>query len=128
MQRSNILAPLLACGTAPHEPEWMSLGTNPEGTNERFVDVSSIRITGNIRSAWIKTVHAPHSHTLGDIPVSDQTLQRAVLGFPRFNRWGGLVRELRVIRLRLSANEHGPSHVVFRGRNVLHRHSAVAFG
>jgi hypothetical protein len=50
----------LACGTV-QASEWVSIGKSNDGTQEVFVDVSSIRITGGIRRAWTKTVYAPRT-------------------------------------------------------------------
>jgi hypothetical protein len=86
-KQSNILAPLLACGTAPHAPEWQQLGTSPELTKERFVDVSSVRIAASIRSAWIKTVYAKQTHTLTDILFGCDDLKSALCKSALFNKW-----------------------------------------
>ena len=48
----------LACGTA-QASDWKSTGTNAKEDFETFVDVSSIRVTGDIRLAWIKFVYEP---------------------------------------------------------------------
>jgi hypothetical protein len=53
------MALLLACGAA-QATEWVSLG-KPDNNQEIFVDVSSIRLGGAIRRAWIKGVYAPHT-------------------------------------------------------------------
>jgi hypothetical protein len=58
MQRTIILALLLACGTALAS-EWVPVAKNSQ--LEVFVDVSSIRIAGEIRRAWLKMVMQPHS-------------------------------------------------------------------
>ena len=51
---------LLTCGMA-QASEWVSLGTSDNGQFETFIDVSSIRVEGSIRRAWVKAVFAPHT-------------------------------------------------------------------
>ena len=60
MQKTILLALLLACGTA-QASEWVSLGKNGQGA-EALVDVSSIRIAGNIRRVWTKVIFTTHTH------------------------------------------------------------------
>jgi hypothetical protein len=60
VKRTVLLALLLACGAA-QAANWVSLGKSEDGTVEPFVDVSSIRIAGSIRRAWIKHVFIPHT-------------------------------------------------------------------
>lgn len=63
--RSRILVTLLlACGTA-QASNWVSLGKSDDGTIEPLVDVSSVRVAGSIRRAWIKHVFKTHT-TRGD--------------------------------------------------------------
>jgi hypothetical protein len=50
----------LITGTA-QASDWVSVGKSDDGKQEIFVDVSSIRIAGDTRRAWIKTVFAPHT-------------------------------------------------------------------
>jgi hypothetical protein len=57
-RRMILLTLLLACGTA-HAEEWVSLGKHEGMVEEVFVDVSSIRVVGEIRRAWIKGVYVP---------------------------------------------------------------------
>jgi hypothetical protein len=59
-RRRLLVTLLLACGTA-QASEWVSIGTAQGGALEVFVDNSSIRVTGSIRRAWIKTVYAHHT-------------------------------------------------------------------
>ena len=58
----TMAALLLTCGTA-QASDWVSLGKNNAGTFEQFIDVSSIRIEGNIRRAWVKSVFKAHTKT-----------------------------------------------------------------
>ena len=58
MQKTIMLALLLACGTA-QAAEWVPVAKNSQ--LEVFVDVSSIRIAGEIRRVWLKMVVQPHS-------------------------------------------------------------------
>jgi hypothetical protein len=51
---------LLASGTT-WAAGWVSLGKVENGNKETFVDVSSIRIDGKIRSSTSKVVLAPHT-------------------------------------------------------------------
>jgi hypothetical protein len=51
---------LVACSTA-QASEWVPVAESTDGTEEVFVDVSSIRIDGNIRHAWEKLVPAHHT-------------------------------------------------------------------
>jgi len=48
---------LLACGTA-QASDWVSLGKTDNGKVEVLVDLSSIRVAGQIRRAWVKQIHA----------------------------------------------------------------------
>jgi hypothetical protein len=61
MPKKIILALLLACGTA-QAAEWVSINTSDNGKTENFVDLSSIRIPGQVRWVWIKAVYAPHTY------------------------------------------------------------------
>jgi hypothetical protein len=67
MRSRFLLTLLLACGTA-QASEWVSVATGHQGKQELLVDVSSIRIAGEIRRAWVKTVYALHSRNLSDNP------------------------------------------------------------
>jgi hypothetical protein len=58
--RTKIFLALLIVGGTAHASEWVSLGKTDDGT-EAFVDVSSIRVTGAIRRAWMKTVMPPQT-------------------------------------------------------------------
>jgi hypothetical protein len=57
---ATIVLIALACGTT-QASEWVSVGKTEDAAPEVFVDVSSIRITGVIRRAWVKHVFQPHS-------------------------------------------------------------------
>lgn len=59
MKSRFLVVVLLAYGTA-QASEWVSLGKSDSGS-QHFLDVSSIRVAGPIRRAWIKTVLAPQS-------------------------------------------------------------------
>jgi hypothetical protein len=56
-----LLTLLLACGTA-QASDWVSLGKTDDGKEEGVVDVSSIRVAGAIRWAWVKFLYAPRTH------------------------------------------------------------------
>ena len=60
MKRTILLALLLTCGAA-WASEWVSVGQPGDKTSENFVDVSSIRRSGDIARAWIKLVLLPHT-------------------------------------------------------------------
>jgi hypothetical protein len=63
MNRSTfavLLALLLACGRA-QASEWVSIGKSDAVNAEFFIDVSSIRVSGNTRRAWSKSVVTPHT-------------------------------------------------------------------
>ena len=60
MHRLILFSLLLACGAA-RASDWGSLGKSGDGKAESLVDVASIRITGQIRLAWIKAVFSPHT-------------------------------------------------------------------
>ena len=60
MQKTIMMALLLACGAA-QAADWVTLGKSADGQKEAFVDVSSIRVNGNIRRAWNKLVMAAHT-------------------------------------------------------------------
>lgn len=51
---------LLVCGTA-QAADWVSVANSVDGKQEFFVDVSSIRVAGDIRRAWFKTTFLPHT-------------------------------------------------------------------
>lgn len=52
--------------TTPETSTWMPLGTDADGENEFSVAVSSIKVNGAIRRAWVKRVSAPKA---GDAAV-----------------------------------------------------------
>ena len=63
--RAGMLALVIVCSTA-QASNWFSLGKNDAGTVETFIDVSSLRIAGNIRRAWFKAVYKTHSEKGAD--------------------------------------------------------------
>jgi len=56
---------LLPCGAA-QASNWVSLGKPDSGIFEDFIDVSSIRIEGNVRRAWFKKVYKAHTEKAPD--------------------------------------------------------------
>jgi hypothetical protein len=60
MRKIAELVLLLACGSA-QAADWVSLTKSADGLSEHFVDISSIRIAGAVRSVWTKQVFAPHT-------------------------------------------------------------------
>jgi hypothetical protein len=52
--RTRILLALLIVGGTAQASEWVSLGKSDDGTREAFVDVSDIRVLGDMRRAWVK--------------------------------------------------------------------------
>ncbi len=48
----------LALGVGPAS-EWVSIAKFKD--SERFIDLASIRIAGDVRRGWLKTVLAPHT-------------------------------------------------------------------
>jgi hypothetical protein len=59
MRKTTWLALLLLCGTA-QASVWVSIGKTSDGTAEGFVEVSSIKIAGDIRLAWFKYAYINH--------------------------------------------------------------------
>jgi len=57
MKARILVSLMVACGTA-QASDWVSLGKTSDGKQEHLVDVSSIRVAGNIRRAWIKVIYA----------------------------------------------------------------------
>ncbi len=55
-----LVALVLACGTA-QASKWVFVVEAANGKGQVFIDTQSIRIDGNIRRAWFKSVYAPHS-------------------------------------------------------------------
>jgi hypothetical protein len=59
--RGRILVTLLlACGMA-QASDWVPIGKTDDGKTEILVDVSSIRVAGSIRRAWVKHVFMFHT-------------------------------------------------------------------
>jgi hypothetical protein len=52
---------LLILGAPVHASEWVSLGMADSGKIEFLIDTSSIRVSTDIRRAWIKKQFAPHT-------------------------------------------------------------------
>jgi hypothetical protein len=61
MRKAIITGLLLTCGMALAAPQWTAVGMATNEKVKAFVDLGSIRIDGNIRSALFKYVYAPHS-------------------------------------------------------------------
>ena len=61
MRKTIITALLLTCCTAQAAPQWVSVGKTNNGKLEAFVDLGSVRVSGDIRRAWFKYVYAPRS-------------------------------------------------------------------
>jgi hypothetical protein len=59
MHKTTMLVLLLTCGTA-QASDWVAVGKSIDGI-EILIDVSSIRITGDIRRGWFKYVPARHT-------------------------------------------------------------------
>ncbi len=74
--KSILLVMLLACGTA-QASEWVSLGKTLDGKTEILVDVSSVKVAGQIRRAWSKMVVAPHTQMLEQKWVSSVLILKA---------------------------------------------------
>jgi hypothetical protein len=60
MKQTILLALLLVCGAA-QSADWVSLGKNDSGKAEVFVDVTTIKVTGPMRLAWVKAAAAHHT-------------------------------------------------------------------
>jgi hypothetical protein len=60
MRSRFLITLLLVCGTA-HASDWVSIGKTDDGKTEILVDVSSIRVAGSIRRAWVKHVFVSHT-------------------------------------------------------------------
>jgi hypothetical protein len=58
-QKQILLTLLLACGTA-HAAEWQLVATDRHHTKKFFADVSSIKVAGSVRHAWIKSIELPY--------------------------------------------------------------------
>jgi hypothetical protein len=71
---------LLTFGTV-QASNWVSLGKTLDGAQETFIDVSSIRVAGGIRRAWVKVIFPPHTERdIGDNAnkwVSDEVIRIA---------------------------------------------------
>ena len=63
--RAGMLALVIVCSTA-QASNWLSLGKSDDGTLENFIDVSSLRIAGNIRRAWFKLAYKTHTEKDSD--------------------------------------------------------------
>ena len=77
MNRKGITAlALLMAGGAAQAAEWVLIGQNAHETRKLFVDISSIRIAGEIRRAWFRSVEAPHKTKIETGQVLDYRLER----------------------------------------------------
>lgn len=63
--RAGMLTLVIVCSTA-QASNWVSVGNDDAGTMENFIDVSSLRIAGNIRRAWFKSVYKTHAEKGAD--------------------------------------------------------------
>ena len=54
-----LVALLLVCGAA-QAAEWVLLAQSAGDARKLFADISNIRIAGDIRQVWFKSVEAPH--------------------------------------------------------------------
>jgi hypothetical protein len=61
MRKIIITALLLACGVTQANPQWAPVAITNNGKMQAFVDLGSIRVSGNTRHALFKYVYAPHS-------------------------------------------------------------------
>ena len=59
MHKTIMLALPLVCGAA-QAAEWVSLGKFTDGSSE-LIDVSSIRVAGSVRNAWLKNFYPRHT-------------------------------------------------------------------
>ncbi len=60
MRNLAFVVMVMSCGAA-QASNWVSIAKSDNGKIESFIDVESIRINGNIRRSWFKTVYAPRS-------------------------------------------------------------------
>jgi hypothetical protein len=60
--RTGMILLLLACSSA-QASDWKRVATGKNTNAVEFVDVSSIRIDGNIRRAWVKVIYSPHTQS-----------------------------------------------------------------
>jgi hypothetical protein len=72
-----LLALLLACGTA-QAAQWVFVLKSDDGTQEAFVDVSSIRGDQVSHRGWVKNIYKSHTHT-GDGAKSRSWQQESVM-------------------------------------------------
>jgi hypothetical protein len=56
-----LLTLVLACSISSCTQKWVPVATGVEKKTEVLVDVSSVRVTDDIRTASVKTLFAPHS-------------------------------------------------------------------
>jgi hypothetical protein len=59
--RLPMMLMVLLASSQTQAAEWMSIGKNTQGNMEALVDVSSIRIAGDIRRVWTKITYAAHT-------------------------------------------------------------------
>jgi hypothetical protein len=77
MRNRFLLAVVLACG-AVRAAEWVSVSASTDGKQARFVDVASIRVTGEIRRAWFKSVFPPHTMRVTSGPEANKWWRQSV--------------------------------------------------
>ena len=58
--RAGMLTLVIVCSTA-QASNWVTIGESNDGLIETFIDVSSIRIEGDVRRAWFKSVYKTHT-------------------------------------------------------------------
>ena len=58
--RAGMLTLVIVCSTA-QASNWVTIGESDDGLIETFIDVSSIRIEGDVRRAWFKPVYKTHT-------------------------------------------------------------------
>jgi len=59
----GFLVAMLGVGASAAAADWVSLGKVNDGSQETFIDTTSIRIDGDLRRGWLKLVSAPHTLT-----------------------------------------------------------------
>jgi hypothetical protein len=74
-QKIILLTLLLACGTA-QASEWQLVTADTRFTKKFFVDVSSIKVMGSVRHAWVKSVEVPHQVQAEEGKYVDYTIVR----------------------------------------------------
>lgn len=70
-----LLMLLLAWGTA-QASEWQLVVADARLTKKFFVDVSSIKVAGSLRHAWVKSIEVPHQVQAEEGRYVDYTIVR----------------------------------------------------